>query len=68
VITDGDLPDQHLGALRDAGAQLEIAGEGAIRTRLTTTRFPVSCKDVNGLGVQMTGPDQVMLACATLGW
>jgi len=33
VITDGDLPDRHRGALRDAGAQLEIAGEGALRTR-----------------------------------
>jgi len=33
VIIDGDLPDEHRGALRDAGARLEIAGEGAIRTR-----------------------------------
>jgi DeoR/GlpR family transcriptional regulator of sugar metabolism len=33
VITDGDLPDERRAALRDAGAKLEIAGEGALRTR-----------------------------------
>jgi DeoR family fructose operon transcriptional repressor len=32
VIVDGDLPDVRRAALRDAGARLEIAGEGAIRT------------------------------------
>jgi len=32
VIVDGDLPDEHRAELRDAGARLEIAGEGAIRT------------------------------------
>ena len=32
VIVDGDLTDERRAALRDAGARLEIAGEGAIRT------------------------------------
>jgi len=32
VIMDGDLPEPHRAELREAGAELVIAGEGAIRT------------------------------------